>query len=422
MEKLKNHLKKHRVIYLLSVLFVSMIIVHIVYNVRGMYGDDATFYRFFPEQHDSLVDYLVFRYNNWTSRMSVEAIMFLLINNRVLFSILDSLMYVLLAYSFYRFFDKKSITLSVVVTCLLPYYHYVSVGLYAGSVNYTWPIAFLMFGLIFIKKIVNNQKLNAFEVILLFFSFVFVSFVEICAVLMFVFMVIALVYHYIKNKKISPIIIISALIAILGIVFMLLSPGNSNRANQEIRYFPEYANYNIVQKLTYGLVFVANANSLLPCALNIIFSVLIVIIAFKSNKGKTTKIFAIIPLAVQPLFYVIYTIVGLAQNNLNFEFITYANILVGNATLKYIICLYACVVTIFTFLAIIKNFSGKQRIFLIIGYILSVGLIGSFGLNGSISFYADYRPTIFSCFILSLMVLDILYSLIQNKTTLSAQE
>ena len=74
------------------------------------------------------------------------------------------------------FFDKKSIIISLIAVCLLPFYHFTSVGLYTGSVHYTWPVALLMYGLISIKKIINSQKLNVFEVILQFLCFIFVIF------------------------------------------------------------------------------------------------------------------------------------------------------------------------------------------------------------------------------------------------------
>lgn len=409
MTKFYEHLKKYRVLYVLSALFVSMISVHIVYNARGIYADDGNFFQHYPLMYDSLFDYLKVRYNSWSSRISIEIVMFTLINKRILFSIVNSLFYVLLAYSFYLFFDKKSIIISLIAVCLLPFYHFTSVGLYTGSVHYTWPVALLMYGLISIKKIINNQKLNVFEVILQFLCFIFVIFVEICAVLFLVFMVVAFVYNYIKNKKISINILISSVISIAGLVFILTAPGNANRSVLEYKYFPEYAGFNIVQKLTYGLVFVANANSLFPCAANIVFGILLFVLAIK-NKDILAKIFAAIPLVFQPLFFIVFIVTKSFNKNLSFEFLTRANGLTFDNPLLYILCVYAVVVSLSTMLAIFKMFSGKERILYLICYVLVVGMIGSFGLNASISFYADYRPTIYSGFVLMIIAQHMIYS------------
>ena len=43
-------------------------------------------------------------------------------------------------------------------------------------------------------------------------------------------------------------------------------------------------------------------------------------------------------------------------------------------------------------------------------YVVSIVIVGSFGLVGSVSFYADYRPVIFSGVIISIIVQQIIYS------------
>ena len=414
MKKMILHIQKHRVLYALMILFVSIMVVHLVYN-NGMYGDDATFYVFFPEKHANVFEFLKYRYNHWTSRLSVETVMFCFIQHKFAFAVLDSLVFVVLAYSLYLLFNKKSIIVSLIVLCMFPFYHYVSCGLYSASVNYTWPIAFLAYGFVYVNKILKNQNLNIIELILMYFCFVFVSFVEICTVLMFVYLLVAIIFNYIKNKKISITLIVAMLVAIIGIIVFLLSPGNVNRSVQELKYFPEYEEFNIVQKLTYGLVFVGNANSLYPTPINICLCVLLIYAAFTCKKDIFTKLCSLAPAVMFGLFYLIYNVVGLLNGNLNFEFLTYANKLKFDEALIYILCLHAVIVTAALFISIYRIFKGKQRIFLLISYILAVGLIGSFGLNGSISFFADYRPTIFSTLLFVLICLEIFFGIKELK-------
>ena len=414
MEKLLLNIKKHRVFYVLTLLFLSIMIVHFVYNARGIYADDGNYFQYYPLMYDSLFDYLKVRYNSWSSRVSIEVVMFTLINKRILFSVINSLVYVLLAYSFYLFFDKKSIIISLIAVCVLPFYHFTSVGLYTGSVHYTWPIAFLMYSLVYVKKIIGNQKLNVCELVLLFFCISFIMFVEICAVLLLVFMIASFIYNYVKNRKISLVLLVSAIILVCGLIFMLTAPGNANRSILEFKYFPEYRNFNILQKFAFGLVFVANANSLMPNAINIIFSLSLLAVALK-NKNKLATVSSIIPLAMQLIFYLVYIIIGIINKNLNFEFLRFANGLSFNNCLIYILCFHATIVTISNLVTLFVLFTKKDRIFYILSYLLVVGLIGSFCLNASISFYADYRPTIYSGFVLLIMIQSMLYLIIDKK-------
>ena len=80
-------------------MFVVVLISRIIYN-QSLFGDDYNYYLHFPDQFESIIDFLSFRYKNWTSRLSVEFVMFAFIKHRYLFAVLDSLIYVLIVYSF----------------------------------------------------------------------------------------------------------------------------------------------------------------------------------------------------------------------------------------------------------------------------------------------------------------------------------
>lgn len=410
-ERIKTHLIKHKVVYTLLLVFVVVLISRIIYN-QSLFGDDYNYYLHFPDQFESIIDFLSFRYKNWTCRLSVEFVMFAFIKHRYLFAVLDSLIYVLIVYSIYLLFDKRSIILSLIGACMIPFYYYTKdVGYYAGSTNYAWPIAFLLLGLVFIKKIICGNKLKFYEIIILLLSFVFSSFVEICAVLLLICMSVAEIVYIKKHRKFSFIIAISAVISSLGIIFMLLSPGNTNRANLEIiNYFPEYQSYNIIQKLSYGLIFVNNATCLIPTLSYFTLYALLIYLSFKNKKDLITKICSMMPIITLVAFYIIYILLGIINHNLNFEFLYKSNGLTFSKPITYVLIAIAIINNLSIIISIFKNFNANEKIFYMIFYVVSIGIVGSFGLVGSVSFYADYRPVIFSGVIISIIVQQIIYS------------
>ena len=131
----------------------------------------------------------------------------------------------------------------------------------------------------------------------------------------------------------------------------------------------------------------------------------------QSNNFKTILLILLFPCSLVALFYIVYLIIGLSNKNLNFDFLTYANDLKLSGLFIYVLCAYATLISLFPLISICRLFKGEQRIFLAVSHIVSVGLIGSFGLNGSISFFADYRPTIFSGLVIVFMILEIIFSI-----------
>ncbi len=407
--EVKKHIYKYRVIYTLFSLFVLMLILHLVYNYK-MSGDDYKYYRHFPEQFSSVFEYLKFRYNNWTSRLSVELIMFLFIDKGFLFAILDSLIFVLLVYSIWLLFDKKSIVISTLGVLALPLYRFSVCGLYAGSVNYIWPITFFVLGLYFIKKIIENKKLYVYEYLILLFSFLFVCFVEVLTVLLLVVMIIALIVNYKKNKKFSFTMAISMMIAIAGIVVMLTSKGNASRILQETNFYPEFENFNIFHKICLGFVYIANASCLLPSLLYYLLYIFLIYMSFKNKKDWFTKIVSLAPFIILVGFYLTNSIIWLVNGNINIEFLNTTKVLSFDKPFVYVLTMIGVLMYVFPVISMFRIFDKSESICLILLYTLATGLIGSFGLIVSISYYSDYRPTFFSSLIIFFMIFYIINS------------
>ena len=101
MKKIKNILKNKYVIMLLF--FVIILIMHMFYNFSN---DDVNYFNSILDNKD-IMDFVIERYNNWSSRVIIESLLVIVSRNIYLWRVLDSLVIVLLVYSINKLFYKK---------------------------------------------------------------------------------------------------------------------------------------------------------------------------------------------------------------------------------------------------------------------------------------------------------------------------
>jgi hypothetical protein len=73
---------------------------------------------------------------------------------------------------------------------------------------------------------------------------------EQCCALLFGFLILFNIYYFLKNKKIHPLLIIYLLITILGLVIILMCPGNYVRVDNEIvAWFKDFRDLSLIDKI-----------------------------------------------------------------------------------------------------------------------------------------------------------------------------
>lgn len=77
--------------------------------VMGINGDDIRYAKVLSNQ--TLVDYISYRYYNWSSRVLIESILIVLVRqNMILWEIIDCVLYTVGVYYVIRIFNRKNST------------------------------------------------------------------------------------------------------------------------------------------------------------------------------------------------------------------------------------------------------------------------------------------------------------------------
>lgn len=116
-------------------------------------------------QEMSIFDFVSMRYQTWTSRVLIEfLICFILPRTSLVWAILNTIMMTILGYSIIQLFvkdDDKSLTwMAICFILIYPLNNIATCDWGAGTINYTWPLAMLLFSSIAIKKMWNGEKIR----------------------------------------------------------------------------------------------------------------------------------------------------------------------------------------------------------------------------------------------------------------------
>ena len=190
------------------------------------FGDDIYFSNVLNDQN--IIAYLISRYNNWTSRIFIEAVLVVVAKYSIIWRILDVGIMILISVSISKLTteqpSRKINWIIMYLSATLSYTIYNSAGWMATTLNYSWPLAFGLFSMISIKKIILNQKIRGFEYALYIFAFIFAANAEqMCAILLGVYFVFTL-YIYYSKKIVNWYMIVQTLIGIASMVFVLINP------------------------------------------------------------------------------------------------------------------------------------------------------------------------------------------------------
>lgn len=282
---------------LYAVLFVLLFAVHMV--LPADVGDDAWFYNIGTQM--KLADFIAMRYEVWTSRLLIEAVMMTLLQlPHIVWAVTDSLMAVLLIHCLIELIpdDKNSFTILIPI-CLFviyPVYYFRSAGWYATTLNYLWPMATGFYVLRWMNTSFRNEgKPNPWQFAAMMICLVFTVNQEQMCALIFGFGLFGLLFSYVKNHRINALILISFAISVLGLLFMMLCPGNAVRTAQEMAtWYPAYENYGLAEKAVLSILSTFSSFSYHKVFVIHLFLGLIIFLAYKTGNRKLTAL-SVIP-------------------------------------------------------------------------------------------------------------------------------
>ena len=194
------NIKKYSPFILFAVL---MLILHLI---MGLNGDDIKYAKVLSNQ--TLVDYLHYRYYNWSSRLIIDGILVILARlDMIIWKILDVIIYTVGVYYIIKLvnknYSKKIAYLGVLLFLMYPFYEMASAGWISTTLNYSWCFAFGMISFIPLIYEAYGEKVNKYIYIISFLALLYAANQEQSGALVFGFNLLYLLNSVINKKSIN---------------------------------------------------------------------------------------------------------------------------------------------------------------------------------------------------------------------------
>lgn len=282
-------------------IFLILIVVYINSN-HTILSDDTFFANVLSKTN--IIDYTSDRYNHWSGRYLLEALMVEFIRFEFITKILIISSVVIMGYSIAIISQSKKsfrISLALFVSFLLMLdinTYSQSVFWFSGAYNYVIPISLGIFALSLYKI---NIKTTKFRIILisalLFFSCNNEQFGAVT--LLFLAMIVC---YKIGTSTLKKIDLLYFFIVLVSFLSNILAPGNKIRFNIESSKFPEYYSYGLFDKISLGMdklnAHILSGHNYLVLALAIIILCHII----KENKTNITSVITTITCGIYITF------------------------------------------------------------------------------------------------------------------------
>ena len=241
-------------------LFLLIIVMNIIF-IRP-YGDDVTLFGsnvMWPENM-SFIEAAVKRYLEWAPRVIAEWLTYFFAHNFTLFKIVNSIICTLFIYLVYRYvtFNRNNVyfnekLICIFFVCLYPWRDMTTAGHATTFIFYLWPFTALLYVGYILLKYNNKKAISIKEYVLYSISLIFAINIEQTVTYIVFFSLIIIIYN-IKQINKNILNIITLIVSVLGLIFLLTSPGEKNRFILEIgNWYPSYEMLSFVDKVNLGL-------------------------------------------------------------------------------------------------------------------------------------------------------------------------
>lgn len=225
------------------------------------FGDDLAYARVRQEQ--SLSEFLAERYDSWSSRLLIEAVMMLLINHSLIWRVLNIAVVLLLIWITADLFGignrLQAQFLFFVSVWMIPFASLCSAGWITTTTNYLWVLALGLLALRPIGHWLKGESCPEWEYLICPLCALYAANMEqMGAILLGSYLVFGGYLVYLK-RRLSPFYFIQLGLTLVSMLFILSAPGNAVRslAGTEV-IFREFSDMSVGEKLWMG--FLENAH------------------------------------------------------------------------------------------------------------------------------------------------------------------
>lgn len=374
---------------------------------------------------DTLINILKRRYNNWSSRVIIEGLLYLIARYVNLWKLCNIAVYALFAYSLLYLTDFKHPKLTLGLWLTYPVIEMASAGWIATYMNYFWPLAMCTYAMISLHKLYNGKKIHLIEWLTFSLAALFAANVEqVCVLYACVLTGFGIDYFLIqKSKKGFVFYILQWIITLGNIAFICLSRGNSVRTWKEIGMrMQDFGTMSIIDKgvlgvvVTMGKLVTANLNFLIFVTVIFAISILNRYYSEKKTTGLKkliTRICFALPFAAAVGLTVFKTasetffpqIVGVLLNYVRVDAENWYN-------LKYYVPFIVYMVMIMAILVALLNLFEDVKKSFMLAALFMTGLLSRVVLGFSPTLYASNMRTFifFDAVIIFIIVLMYCFS------------
>lgn len=269
---------------------LAAVLWHVVLSTNV--GDDMVYFKTLLDGNSSLGEILAHRYETWSSRMVIEAVLIPLVHCPLLWKILDIVIFTSLPVLLCGLLGVTGCGRWFVtgLVLLYPFTDMASAGWIATTTNYLWPLwGVLVIGMV-LKQLRCGRKVPVWEAAAAFLACAYAGSQEQAAVLLLLLLGME-VLHYISEKRMKqPLLYALCGIDIISLIYIFSCPGNAIRSAQEMAgRMPEFADFTFAEKLYMGL---ANVERIFIAQLDpvycVVAAVLVLLVYRKTGDYRKT--------------------------------------------------------------------------------------------------------------------------------------
>ncbi|MCM1244691.1 MAG: hypothetical protein NC293_03495 [Roseburia sp.] len=297
---------------ILSMILVAIVFVLIHFITDPVFGDEVGFRKGAVQYDHNYFLYVYARYFTWSSRFILDLLMLWIPSlPAVVWKVLDLGVILLLYWLLAKFSDRHLET--ALLLCAYPFMHMGSAGWIATTTIYLWPFtAALAAFFLLLHKDAEEKILCSFT------YFILVIYAANNEILACLYAVALIIYRYTCREKIKKYrgqllwIIISLFICILGIINVLVCPGNTARiAKETTKWMPQFQELNIFQRVRICIVSTLQHFTSIPNILFLVFAFLLAWHVWKRAEKNRQKVYALLPLFISVILTIYYFITNI---------------------------------------------------------------------------------------------------------------
>ena len=369
---------------ILNLIIFALILAYFNFTVDFNYGDDI-----WASSQTLSVDGAIGLYRSWSGRVIAYVFQIFLIHNTVLFRILNTMIMLGMPITVWMLVDRNkklgNLTLIVLLFMLYDYREMRTAGLVTTYITYYWTLFFNILFYLAAVHYLKSGRTVSFSLAIALVTGIIACNSELGALVNTLIFFVLMIARYRSNGSVDRRIIFLTLIPLFSILFFLTCPGLPLRSAAEtVRWLPEFSSYTMPHKLYLGfaetLLYYFSGKTIV---LMVFCGGLLVSVV---KKG----------LPISYLFLCMFCLAGfiiVARVHKDL-IVNFANVSNVNAYLFLMFLLCFCC---FVVLILYKLFENNLKTFLLVVFILLIGLATRGVMGFSPTLYASQSRTFMYC-------------------------